>query len=92
MGSIFLVLSPTLGMLRSSDLSDMDDINEAINNELLSLSIPWSGEGDGNQGSGSFGLSNVYCGLGLLGASVVMVDGQNQHPQGCPLWGNLLDG
>ena len=36
-----------------SDLSDMDDINEAIDNELLSLSNPQSGEGDGNQGSGS---------------------------------------
>ena len=31
-----------------SDLSDLDDIKEAINNELLLLSNPQSGEGDGN--------------------------------------------
>ena len=32
-----------------------------------------------------FGPSNVYYGLGPSGASVVMVDGWNQHPQGCLL-------
>ena len=31
-----------------SDLSDMDDIKESINNELLSLVNPQSGEGDGS--------------------------------------------
>ena len=36
-----------------SDLSDMEDINEAINNKLLSLLNPRSREGDGNQGAGS---------------------------------------
>ena len=42
-----------------SHLSDMDDIDEAINNELLSLSNPQSGEGDGNQDSGS--LWSIQC-------------------------------
>ena len=35
-----------------SDLSDLDDMEEAINNELQSLSNPQSREGDGNQGDG----------------------------------------
>ena len=39
----------------------------------------------------AFGLSNVYYGLGPLGASVPMVDIQNQHPCGCLLGGNLPD-
>ena len=39
-----------------------------------------------------FDLSNIYCSLGPLRDSVAMVDRQNQHPQGHPLWGNLLDG
>ena len=30
----------------------------------------------------AFGLSNVYCNLGLWGADVAMVYGQNQPPQG----------
>ena len=59
MGPVILVLSPTLGMTGPSDLSDMDDINEAINNELLSLSNPRSGEGDGNQGGES--LWSLQC-------------------------------
>ena len=33
-----------------SDQSDLDDIEEVIDNELLSLSNPQSGEGEGNQG------------------------------------------
>ena len=35
-----------------SDLSDLDNIEEAIDNELLSLSTPQSGEGEGNWGDG----------------------------------------
>ena len=35
-----------------SDLSDLDNIEEVINNELLSLPNPQSGDGDGNQGGG----------------------------------------
>ena len=34
-----------------SEQSDLDDIEEAINNELLSLSKPWSGEGEGDLGN-----------------------------------------
>ena len=38
MGSILPVLPPSLGMhWDPSDLSDMDDIDEAVDNELLSL-------------------------------------------------------
>ena len=36
-----------------SDLSDLDDIEEAVDNELLSLLKPQSREGDGNQGDES---------------------------------------
>ena len=39
----------------------------------------------------AFGPYNVYCGLCPLGANVAMVDGQNQHPWGCLLGGNLPD-
>ena len=42
--------SPLSGIL--SDLSDLDDIKEVMDNELLSLSNPQSGEGEGNQGDG----------------------------------------
>ena len=35
-----------------SDLSDLDDIKENIDNELLLLSNPQSGEGDGNPDNG----------------------------------------
>ena len=35
-----------------SDLSDLDDMEEAIDNELWSLSNPQSGDGDGNWGDG----------------------------------------
>ena len=45
----------------------MDDINEAIDNELPSLLNPRSREGDGNQGSGSLCASNVYWSLSPLG-------------------------
>ena len=40
----------------------------------------------------AFGPSDIYCSLGPSGAGMVMVGGWNQHPWGCPLWGNLLDG
>ena len=54
-----------------SDLSDLDDIEEAINNELLPLSNPQSGEGDGNPGNG--GLWSLLC---LL----------QSQPLGGPMW------
>ena len=36
-----------------------------------------------------FGPSNIYCDLGLWGADVAMVYGQNQLPQECSLEENL---
>ena len=41
---------PHLECLDLSDQSDLDDIEEVIDNELLSLSNPWSWEGEGNPG------------------------------------------
>ena len=41
---------PYLECLNLSDQSDLDDIKDVIDNELLSLSKPWSREGEGNQG------------------------------------------
>ena len=41
---------PHLECLVPSDWSDLDDIKEVIDNELLLLSNPQSGEGEGNQG------------------------------------------
>ena len=42
---------PVWNALILSEWSDLDDIEDAINNELLSLSKPWSGEGKGNLGN-----------------------------------------
>ena len=39
---------PCLEHLDPSGQSDLDNIEEAINNELWLLSNPWSGEGEGN--------------------------------------------
>ena len=39
-----------LECLDLSEQSDLDDIEEAIDNELLSLLKPWSGEGEGDLG------------------------------------------
>ena len=41
---------PHLECLDPSEWSDWDDIEDAVDNELLSLSKPWSGEGEGNLG------------------------------------------
>ena len=46
----FLCHMPCLECQDPSDQSDLDDIEEAIDNELQSFSNPWSGEGEGNQG------------------------------------------
>ena len=43
---------PLLGCWDPSDLSDLDGIKEAVDNELWSLLNPWSREGEGNQGDG----------------------------------------
>ena len=41
---------PHLECLDLSEWSDLDNIKEVIDNELLSLSKLWSGEGKGNLG------------------------------------------
>ena len=41
---------PCLECLDLSEWSDLDDIKEVIDNELLSLSKPWSSEGKGKLG------------------------------------------
>ena len=41
-------LLPHLECLVPSEQSDWDDIEDAVDNELLSLSKPQSGEGEGN--------------------------------------------
>ena len=43
---------PCLEHLDPSEWSDLDDIKDVIDNELLSLSKPQSGEGEGNLGDG----------------------------------------
>ena len=40
------------------------------------------GKAMGSKVMGAFGPSNIYCGLDLLGADVVMVDGQSTIPWG----------
>ena len=45
-----------------SEQSDWDDIEDAIDNELLSLSKPWLGEGEGNMGDqGHWSLNFLLC-------------------------------
>ena len=41
---------PHLEHLDPSDQSDLDDIEDVVNNELLLLLNPQSGEGEANQG------------------------------------------
>ena len=49
---------PHLECLDSSEQSDLDDTEDVINNELLSLLKPWSGEGEGNLGN--WGLRSLH--------------------------------
>ena len=49
---------PHLQCPKLSDWSDLDDIEDVVDNELLSLSKPWSGEGEGNQGD--WGLWSLH--------------------------------
>ena len=44
-------LLPCLECLDPSEQSDWDDIEDTIDNELLSLLKPQSGEGEGNLGN-----------------------------------------
>ena len=41
---------PCLECLDLSEWSDLDNIEDIVNNELLSLLKPWSREGEGNLG------------------------------------------
>ena len=41
---------PHLECLDPSKWSDLDNIEDVVDNELLSLSKPWSREGEGNLG------------------------------------------
>ena len=50
---------PRLGHWDLFDLSDLDDIKEAVDDKLLLLSNPQSGEGEGNRGDG--GLWPLQC-------------------------------
>ena len=53
-------LLPCLECLDPSEWSNWDDTEDAMDMELLLLSKPWSGEGDGNLGDHS------CCSLHLL--------------------------
>ena len=55
-------LLPCLECLDPSEQSDQDDIEDAIENELLSLSKPQSGEGEENLGdSGHWSICLLLC-------------------------------
>ena len=41
-------LLPCLECCDLSEQSDLDNIEDVVDNELLLLSKPWSGEGEGN--------------------------------------------
>ena len=41
---------PYLECLDLYEQSDLDDIEDVVDNELLSLLKPWAGEGEGNLG------------------------------------------
>ena len=41
---------PHVECLDPSEQLDLDDIEDIVDNKLLSLSKPWSREGEGNQG------------------------------------------
>ena len=56
---------PRLEHLDPSEQSDLDNIEDIVDNELLSLLKPQSGEGEGNLGVEAFGLSASFCILGL---------------------------
>ena len=55
-------LLPCLECLDPSEQSDWDDIEDTMDNELLSLSKPWFGEGEGNWGDqGCWSLHLLLC-------------------------------
>ena len=53
---------PHLECLHLSEWSDLDDTEDVVDNELLSLLKPWSGEGEGNLGDwGLWSLLLLLC-------------------------------
>ena len=56
---------PCLEHLDPSEQSDQDDIEDAMDNKLLSLSKPQSGEGEGNLVTEVTGPSVSYYALSL---------------------------
>ena len=68
----------------------MDDIDKAIIMSSYHSQTHGLGKATVTEMVVAFGPSDIYCSLGPSGAGMVMVDGQNQHPQGC-LLGNLSD-
>ena len=59
---------PHLEHLDLPEWSDLDDIEDIVDNELLSLSKPWSGEGEGNLGNwGLWSLCHLLCSQPLDG-------------------------
>ena len=80
-------MSPLSGMHRDpSDLSDLDNIKEVVDNELqLLLNTHDLGKVRGTEVMETFGLSDMSITfLSLLGADKVMVDDWNHHPQRHP--------
>ena len=76
-------LLPHLECPDPSNLSDLDDTDKVVNNELLSLSNPWSREGNGNQDSGDLWSLQHLLQSWPLGTNVAMVNCQSQPPWGC---------
>ena len=66
-GFIFIRVSsqchlPRLECLDPSEWSDLDDIEDVIDNKILSLLKPWSGEDEGNLGDlGLWSLLLLLC-------------------------------
>ena len=68
---------PYQGCLDPSDLSDSDDIKDAIDTRLLSLSNPQLGMGIGVEGMVAPGLFDVNCSPSPLADGRVIADGPN---------------
>ena len=75
---------PCLQCQDLSDLLDLDNIKEVMDNELLSLLNPQSGEGEGNQGDRGLWSLQLLLHSWPLGADEEMVDDWNHHPQRHP--------
>ena len=56
--SLLSVIFLIWNVLIHTEWSDLDDTEDIVNNELLSLSKPWSREGKGNLGN--WGLQSLH--------------------------------